>query len=233
MFLAGPLVLWMFALGRSIKAGVIAAVLIVAKEFAVVPVYIHTVTEWLAGRRAEALRTALIACAVLGVWIGLQYWLRTSHGYFFGATLSAQPLRGGYLLHWLQQTPRAVAAASMVAELGVLWLLAPVGWRYAPPLLRHVAIAAVPPAAALVYFQQPDRALWNFHFILTPLAALPLARVPAPLAGITLLTFAIANLRVGAQLSFVPPATLSLAASMVCGAFCCAWLWQHREEALA
>lgn len=230
MFLAGPLVLWLLTIQRNAAAGLVSAVSILAKEFAVVPAYIHAVVEWFEGRRAAAMRAAAIAIGALSAWIALQWWLRESYGYYFGATLSAQPLRGGYLWHWYQQTPGRVALLSMVAELGVLWLLAPAGWRYAPARLRHVAIAAAPAAAALAYLQQPDRALWNFHFILTPLAAVALERVPALLATATLLTFATANLRVGAQLAFAPSATVSLAASFACATLCGGWLLTHRDE---
>jgi hypothetical protein len=234
MFLAGPLILWLLTVNRPARAALLAAVLIAAKEFAVVPVYIHAVAQGLAGRWSSALRTAALAAAVLAVWIALQYWLRSAHGYYFGATLSAQPLRGGYLVHWLRQTPPAVAAMAMAAELGMLWLLAPLGWRLAPAALRRAAIAALPAAAALAYFQQPDRALWNFHFIVTPLAALALARVPAVLAWTAVGLFAIADLRVGAQLPFVPAATVSLGVSLLWSAYCGARLiWHNREEALA
>lgn len=230
MFAAGPLVLWLLTVERPGTAGILSAVFVAAKEFAVVPTYIHAVSEWLGGHRRPAIRAAAMAASTLLVWIALQLWLRGKFGYVFGATLSAQPLRGGYLWHWYQQTPPRVAMMSLIAELGVLWVLAPGGWRGAPQRLRHVAIAAAPAAAALVYFQQPDRALWNFHFILAPLAALVLVRVPAALASATLAAFVVANLRVGAQLSFAPPSRVSLALSVALGMAC--WVWR-RSEALA
>lgn len=233
MFLAGPLLLWLFAIERPMFAGVSSCVMILAKEFALVPAYVHAVVQWWHGHRREALRAAAIALLALAVWGGLQLWLRTAYGYHFGATQSAQPLRGGYLWHWYEQTPGRVAIAAMLAEFGVLWLLAPAGWRFAPPILKHVAIALVPPVAAFLYVQQPDRALWNFHFVVTPLAALVLARVPVVLMVMTMSAFTITNLRVGAQLPFVPPSSASLAVSMVLGVACCAWSWRHPRAAVA
>lgn len=231
MFLAGPLLLWLLAIGRTASAGVLACVFVAAKEFAAVPVYMHAVAEWLAGRRAAAVRAALMAATAFAAWVALQLWLRTAYGYFYAPTPSAQPLRGGYLWHWYTETPASIAVAAMAAELGVLWLLAPVGWRFAAVQLRHAAIAAVPAAATLVYFQQPDRALWNFHFLITPLAALPLARVPSPLAALTLASFALGNFRFGAQLPFMPPSRVLLAVSFALGLACCAWLWRNPEAA--
>jgi hypothetical protein len=55
--------------------------------------------------------------------------------------------------------------------------------------------------------------LWNFHSLVTPLAAVALGRAPAALAWATIALFAIGNLRVGAQLTFVPQARFALGAS--------------------
>jgi hypothetical protein len=64
--------------------------------------------------------------------------------------------------------------------------------------------------------QQPDRALWNLHFLVLPMAALVLDRAPT-LGALTLGTFIVGNLRVGAQLPMAPVGRLALAASMVLG----------------
>jgi hypothetical protein len=82
----------------------------------------------------------------------------------------------------------------------------------APRRLRLLCVASLPVAAIFCLAQQPDRALWNFHFLVVPLAGLVLERVPAPLAWTTIAAFGIGNLRVGAQL---PTATLSHAAIAV------------------
>ena len=92
----------------------------------------------------------------------------------------------------------------------MLWLLAPIGLLFATPAIRAFAFASVPVALVFGYVQQPDRALWNLHFVVTPLASLVLYRLPAIAAWATIAFFAIANLRVGAQLMFVRrPAALS------------------------
>ena len=230
MFLAGPLTLWLFAIDRPALSAGLAAVFIAAKEFAVVPVYIQSAVDWLEGRRRPAARVAAIASGVLAVWIGLQLWLRNAHDYSFGVNPSVQPLNGGYLWHWFKTLPVEVAIFAMVAQFGVLWILAPAGWRLAPARLRHASLASLLPAAVLIYFQQPDRALWNFHFLVTPLAGLVLARVPTLLAVATLAAFALANLRVGAQLAFVPASSVSLALSLLLGAVCCGWVWRRLEK---
>jgi hypothetical protein len=233
MFLIGPLVLWLLAIEREAVAGGLAALATLAKEFAVVPLYIHAVAQWMEGRRAVAVRATMMAVAAFAVWVGLQVWLRVAYGYTFGGNPSADPLHGGYLWWWYSHLNPMVALFAMAAEFGVLWMLAPMGWRFAPAALRHATLAAMLPAAALLYLQQPDRALWNFHFVVTPLAGLALARVPAALAVATLLAFAAVNLRVGSQLSFMPASRATFGVSLVLGAICCGWLWQHREDVVA
>jgi hypothetical protein len=63
--------------------------------------------------------------------------------------------------------------------------------------------------------EQPDRALWNFHFIAIPLAVLVLERLPAWASALFVVSFGLANLRLGAQMSLAPPATVGLGLSTV------------------
>src|SRR2546430_6035504 len=71
-------------------------------------------------------------------------------------------------------------------------------------------------ATVIAYVQRPDRALWNFHFLVVPFGALVLERAGDRLAAATLATFAIGNLKVGAQLPWIPAARVWLVASCVC-----------------
>ena len=79
--------------------------------------------------------------------------------------------------------------------------------------------------------QQPDRALWNFHFLVTPLAALILERVPVALAWATIALFAFANLRVGAQLTDAPLARFTLAVSGILAMVSVGLAWRHHRQA--
>jgi hypothetical protein len=104
----------------------------------------------------------------------------------------------------------------MFNEFGVLYLLTPVGFFLAPRRLQLAALACLPIAAFFGYVQQPDRALWNFHFVVTPMAALVLERAPR-LGSLTIAAFIVGNLRVGAQLPIAAAGKLALAASLVLG----------------
>ena len=232
MYALGPALLVMLARGSLLAAGATAAVGILAKEFAVVPLYLHGASEWLGGRRAAALRVFVVAGAVFAVWAGLHATLMGLYDYSYGHNPSVNFREGGYFVHWMTSLSPSVAAFALFAEFGALWILAPAGWFLAPTPLRHAVIAAAPAAVALVYVQQPDRALWNFHFLVTPLAALVLARVPVPLAWSTLALFVVANLRVGAQFAFVPAARITLVASAVLAVACCGWVWRQGRLAV-
>jgi hypothetical protein len=94
-------------------------------------------------------------------------------------------------------------------------------------------MASIPVALVFAYVQQPDRALWNFHFVITPLAALVLYRLPAAMAWATVAAFAIANLRIGAQLMFIPAARVALALSIVLAAAGMIWAWLHGRFGVA
>jgi uncharacterized protein YdiU (UPF0061 family) len=72
-------------------------------------------------------------------------------------------------------------------------------------------MAALPIAALYAYLRQPDRALWNFHFLTSPLAALVLDSMSTAFISIFLAVYAFAYLKVGAEVSFVPQARYAYA----------------------
>ena len=63
--------------------------------------------------------------------------------------------------------------------------------------------------------QQPDRALWNVHFLVIPLAAVVLERAPTAVAWGLVGCFGFSNLRIGAQLTWIPAARYAVIASVI------------------
>src|SRR5439155_25875548 len=122
--------------------------------------------------------------------------LRFNYGY--GESASTHVLSGGSLGPWVAQQSARGALTAVFNEFGAIYVLAPAGFVFAPKPLRRLAMVAAPFACIFAYVQQPDRALWNFHFLVTPLAAMVLERVAPALAWTTVATFLIANLGVGA-----------------------------------
>jgi hypothetical protein len=62
--------------------------------------------------------------------------------------------------------------------------------------------------------QQPERALWNFHFIVIPTAVLALQDVPGWMRAAFTAAFGAANLRFGAQLPIPGLARIALLTSL-------------------
>ena len=213
MYLLGPLLTLLLLTGRFATAGWIAMAGVLAKEFAAVPLFMFTLAAAIKGQWTLMLRVLAFANAALIVWVALQFILMLRYNYSYGDSHSVQLGSGGYLMHWLSELSPRGAASALANEFGALWLLAPVGLLAAPPALRRLAFAAIPPALLFAYVQQPDRALWNFHYLVIPAGLIVVSRLPSWWPWVFVGCFAFANLRLGAQLTFVPAARLALAAS--------------------
>jgi hypothetical protein len=223
MYAVGPFITNALFTGRFAVAALVGIVGVTAKEFAAAPLYAFAGyaalgRQWPAAARAfTAGNAAFLAWALLTLGLMLRY----NYGYGWNGKGSADFAHGAALALWLRdQSARGVAFA-MFNEFGALYLLAPAGLLFAPAPLRRLAVVSIPIAAVFGYVQQPDRALWNFHYLVVPLAALVLERAPRELAWTVAALFAIGNLRVGAQLPIAGlarvaiPTSLALAAGAV------------------
>jgi hypothetical protein len=211
MFWLAPLVLRWTLEGRMARVSLVASIGVLAKEFAVVPFAIAGIADARDGNWRRASRAAAAGAAAFAVWLALQLVLRLQYGYSFGPNLSPKFLQGSYLVFWLGQMSARGALSAMFNEFGPIWLLFPLGWIAAPRELRRIIVAALPIAALYAYLQQPDRALWNFHFLTSPLAALVLESMSTLFVGVFLAVYAFAYLKVGAEVSFVPHARYAYA----------------------
>jgi hypothetical protein len=215
MFFLGPALSTLLVRERFAAAGWLSAVGILAKEFAAAPLWIFALAEAMATRWATAARVLCIAAGVTLAWVVLQLWLMLVFNYSYGDSASADVFGGGYIRLWASYVSPRVAAATIFGEYGALFLLVPWGLVRSGPDLRRLALASVPTIVALAYVQQPDRALWNFHFITIPLAVIVLDRLPSVAVWLFVLCHATANLRLGAQLPFVPSARFALGTSAI------------------
>jgi len=214
MYVVGPFLTNALLTDRVATAAVVGAIGVFAKEFAAAPLYLVTGYFAIERRWLQAARALAAANLAFIVWLLLTLTLMLRFNYTYAGSASADLAGGGNLVGWLhRQSPRGVAAA-MFNEFGALYVLAPVGLFLAPRRLRLVTMVSLPIAALFAYVQQPDRALWNVHFLVLPLAALVLERAPA-LGWPTIGAFAVGNLRVGAQLPIAPIGRVALAASVL------------------
>jgi hypothetical protein len=218
MYAIGPFATDALLGGRTAAAAAVGIVGVTAKEFAAAPLYAFAAFCALERRWRDALIAFASGNAAFLVWALLTIALMLGFHYMYGwnGNGSADFAHGAALALWLRdQSARGIAFA-MFNEFGALYLLAPVGLLFAPDALRRLVLVSVPIAAVFCYVQQPDRALWNFHYLVTPLAALVLARSAPVLAWTVVGLFAVGNLRVGAQLPIAGAARVAIALSMVC-----------------
>jgi hypothetical protein len=217
LFLA-PVITVLLLRQRMLAAGIVSAIGIFAKEFAAVPLYVAAAASALQHRWRECVRRAGLAVAVTLVWVALQLTLMQLFAYSYNANPSSQPLAGGYLRLWLAHVTPATAVFALFGAFGALYLLLPFGWRLAPRLLRQLAIGSIPALLAFVLVATPERALWNFYFIAVPIGALALAALPAGFTAAFVALFAMANLRIGAQVPDVPSSRYALVATVLIAA---------------
>jgi hypothetical protein len=215
MYMLGPLMAVAVWQGRTARAGVMGAVGVFAKEFAWAPLWIFTTMATLERRWHAVARLLPAAIAVTAIWavmhVGLMWWLHYDHG----VTRSTHFTEGGYWAMWINSVGVKGAAIYLFLTFGALYVLCAAGLVLGGRSLRLLALASIPMVAAFLYVQQPERALWNFHFIVIPIAAVALQQLPdAAIAAFTA-SFGLANLRFGAQLPIPAIARMSLLASLV------------------
>jgi hypothetical protein len=225
LFLA-PVITVLLLRGRLLAGGIVSTIGIFAKEFAAVPLYVTAAASAMQRRWCECGQRAALAVAVTLIWVGLQLTLMRLFNYSYNDNPSSQPLSGGYLRLWLEHLTPAAAVFALFGAFGALYALLPFGWRLAPPLLRQLTIGSIPALIAFVWVATPERALWNFFFLVIPIAALALAAVPAAVAAVFVALFAIANLRIGAQVPDVPSSRYALVASLAIAMFAA---WRSRR----
>jgi hypothetical protein len=117
------------------------------------------------------------------------------------------------------------AVITVFTAFSAAFVLAAAGLGSAPSQLRALAGGAIFPALAFMYVETPDRALFNFHFIVAPLAAIALVALPAVGSWIFLAAYGLANLRIGSSWEALPAARFAIGLSLVMAVFAVARMW--------
>ena len=223
VWLLAPLITALTLQSRILKAALLALVGIFAKEFAAAPLYIAAAASAIGRQWRECLRQAAAAVAVTAAWLALQLALILAFNYSYDNNPSSQVQSGGYLRVWLAHVTPLTGALAIFGTFGALYVLLPSGWQAAPATLRRLALGAIPAAAAFVYVATPERVLWNFFFIVVPIAAIALAMLPTALVGAFIVMFAAANLRIGAQVSAVPASRYAVIVTLLLAVLAITW----------
>jgi len=237
MHLLAPVLTVLLFEERLVLAAVLAGVGVFAKEFAAVPLWLVAVAHALQNRWALARRVGGAAIAVTVVWAAWHIVLQQTYAYDYGGSRAVDPLGGSYVVFWLLSLSPRLVAISIFIVFGAAYILWPFGLRSSHIELRRLTFAAAPVVLIFCALQQPDRALWNFAFLVLPAGGMVLERVPSALGWSVIATFALANLRLGAQLGAAAPmARIALVASCALACGCVIWSLWHvplRREAVA
>jgi hypothetical protein len=234
MFYLGPAVTRWLLEERYGRVALVTCVTVLAKEFVVMVVAMFGVWAAWTQQWYRARVVLLTAAAAFVLWAGFQLLLMRLFNYSYsgaGTAPATNLLSGSFLALWISLMPPAAAISSLVNEFGAVYLLIPFGWLRAPRTLKQLSIAALPFAAFLAYVEQPDRALWNFHFLAFPLAAIVLDDLPAIARWAFVGFYAMANIRVGAQLEFAPPARFPFAVSAAIAVAAAVLHWRRTHVA--
>ena len=226
VLLMAPVITLLWIQGRVGVAALIAAVGIFAKEFAAAPLYIVAGAAALRRDWHEVRRGLLCAVGVTLLWVCLQLGLMALFGYTYNQNPSSMPLAGGYLVYWLRHVTPASALLGLFGAYGALYLLMPLGYLRAPAILRQLLLASVLPALAFVYVATPERAIGNFYFLVIPTAAIVLAALPVVPRWAFVALYAVANLRVGAQVPGIPAARYAVIGSIAIAVAAVAASWR-------
>lgn len=197
MYLLGPVMMAELLENRLGRASLLGSIGVLAKEFAAVPLWIFTLMAALQRRSDVATRALLGALAATLVWLALQTSLMTLYNYSYGGNPSVNLLGGGYLAVWVRAVGWPRALFYLFTTFGPLYLLMAAGLVRAGRTLRLLALCSLPAIVAFAYVQQPDRSLWNFQFVVIPIAVLILDVLPGWLCGVFVVSYGAANLRLG------------------------------------
>lgn len=222
-----PVITMLLMRRRWLSAVATATIGILAKEFAAAPLYISAAASAIERRWRDCGRQFLLAIGVTAIWLVFHLILMRAFNYSYNDNPSSRLFSGGYLRLWLSHVPPVIAAYALFGVFGAAWLLLPFGWIEAPAHLKRLALGSIPAALALAYVATPERALWNFFFLVLPIAAIALSRLPVALAAVFVALFGLANLRLGAQMPGVPDARYALALTLAI-ALVAAWHSRNR-----
>jgi len=156
-------------------------------------------------------------------WIALlsfHWYMDTYAGWGIARNPAASFSTGSWLALWWQNNPSLVLKALILfSPFGFAWVYAWLGYRHAQPAVRQLAVGAALPLLALVYVQTPERALGNAFFVIVPLAAAFLSRVPPAAGWAAAITSGLVTAKIGLSTEWLPSTTILLIPASLCAAW--------------
>jgi len=232
VFLISALVLYLWLADRALAVAVIAAIGVFAKETValVTAAPALAVVMWSDHRSRWRWRWLLPSAFAWVILLGFHWYMDTYAGWGISANPAASFSTGSWLSIWWTMNPSLAKKALMLfAPFGFAWAFAAAGYRHAPGPFQQLAAGAALPMLALTFVQTPERALGNAFFVVIPLAAAFLARVPAVPAWTAAVTSGLVTARIGLSTELLPSSAILLppAAAAAAWAF---WAYSRQSR---
>ena len=236
VFLAAALIALAWLRNWPRVALAVGLVGVFAKETVALVLTAAAIAAWLDRRQARAGAWLLGAATVWAAALGFHVALDRLAGYSATGSGSADLAGGAWLGRWLADTTLSPAARLLYLFIPFAfgWVFAVLGASGAPRRMRYLAVGALLVLPWLVYVQTAERALATAAFVVVPLAAIFLARLPPWLGLAAALTTGLLTARVGLSTSWLPPLPYLFAlAGIVAGAAIVRWVLDSRAGSTA
>jgi hypothetical protein len=231
VFVIAALVLWSWMQDRAILAAAIAAIGVFAKETVAVLAACTAIAALLSRDRAPRLRWMAPVAIAGAALFGFHWYMDTYSGWGMARNAAASFSTGSWLALWFKNNPSHLRKAFMVfSPFAFAWIFAVAGYRHAPRALRELALGSILPIAALAYVQTPERALANAFFVVVPLAAAFLSRLPRATAWAAVITNSLVTAKVGLSTAMLPSSSLLLVPAAAAAILALAGYRRNRDK---
>ncbi|MEP6783952.1 MAG: hypothetical protein ABI983_09795 [Acidobacteriota bacterium] len=206
VFLIAALTLYLWLVDRVLAMTLMAGAGVFAKETVALVASVPAIAVLLSDRMQKWrwFEPAVVAWSLL---LFFHWWMDTYAGWSIRQSQSSNFLTGSCLvLSW--RNSFGTKMLLLFAPFGFGWVFAALGYRYATPPFRQLALGAVLPIAALAYVQTPERALGNAFFVIVPLAAAFLSRVSPAAAWAAAITNGLVTAKIGLSAPWLPSSSI-------------------------
>jgi hypothetical protein len=211
VFLISALVLSLWIANRALATTLLAIVGVFVKETVALAASAPAIAALLWNEPRARWRWVLPALFAWTILLSFHWYMDTYAGWGISTNPAASFTAGSWLAIWWQMNPSLARKALMLfAPFGFAWLFAAAGYRHAPKPFQQLAAGAVLPMLALCFVQTPERALGNAFFVVIPLAAAFLARVPAMPAWTAAIASGLLTARIGLSSEWLPSSSILL-----------------------
>jgi hypothetical protein len=220
VFLAAGLIALAWLRNWPVFATLVGVVGVFAKETVALVLTAAAIAAWFGRRHARTSSWVVGAGVSWLLVLGFHFAMDRLAGWSEAGSGSVDLAGGGWLGRWLADSTQTASTRLLYVFIpfGFGWLFALLGIPNAPPRMRYLALGALIVLPWLVSVQTAERALATAFFVVIPLAAIFLSRIPPALGIMAALTNGLLTARVGLSTAWLPTVPYLLALAAIVGA---------------